>query len=360
MIFSFFYFKRLNHIKILLGILILYGVWFFSSSLWSSYPEIVYKGFKKEFLYSVAALIIGYNCSLEFKSNKPIILFGLLSLILLFIASISLIYPDHLARAVKFYPEVGDASTSLIFFFSLSIALFLKSKSSTACLLLGIFSLTLSCYLAVFYANRMLFVSLATILGVIFIYKLNNYPLKIKLISGISMIIIATGLVTYSLSIKIDSTSLNISSAKEVVKNDPRIGMWDFYLSKAFEKPIIGYGAGYLSLQETFKNDFPDDSPGYFKTHAHNVLINKWLQLGAIGLFLFIMMYGYIFYYAYNGNFNDNEKSSLKIFLIMIFIGFFSKSFTDDFFIRNNIILFWLLCGYIMGRGAPPISPTKE
>ena len=346
-----FHFNRLKNIQPFLIICSLYGIWFLASSFWSLYPEIVYKGFKKEFLYSFLALIVGYCCAFQFKNCKFMYLSGFLSLALFLLASLSRAFPEQLIEINKFYPSVGDGSTSLVFFFAFATVSLLENKLKSAYFWGGIFILMISSYLAILYQNRMLFVSLAAMLSVTIMYKTKSFSRKSKLIASIAIIIAGTCLTIYSLSLKTDSSSGYYSNAKQVIKNDARIYMWDFYIKKGLEKPIIGYGAGYLSLQETFANNFPGTWNHAVRTHAHNVLINKWLQLGFIGLALFIMMYMSIFYYGYNGHFKDKEKELLKLFLLLIFVGFFSKSITDDFFIRNNLILFWLLCGFIIGRG---------
>lgn len=343
-------YRNLYLTRFVLGFWALFATWYLASSLWNLFPGHTYKGLRKEVLYSVICFIISFFSALRLKSLRSLLYAVLLSLTLSILASLA----DGggvrwIGFMEKYHPSVGDGSTSLVFFFATALILFYVKKKYLALLAIII---TVSCVgLALYHERRVIFITFAVM--VIF-YLL--YGHKSQVMSRKAKLIGPTGMITFFLLSLIFALSLrggafSIGSAVAVAKQDPRIYMWDFYIDKGLEKPVMGYGAGYNALKSTltFLSEFPKHFSCADKDHAHNVFLNKWLQMGIVGILLFVALYSSVLYKCLQSEFSDDEML-LKLLLLLIFAGFFVRSMTDDFFIRNNLLLFWLMTGFILGR----------
>ncbi|OED41781.1 hypothetical protein ACH42_13185 [Endozoicomonas sp. (ex Bugula neritina AB1)] len=330
-------------------VIIVWGVfalWYFASSFWSQTPEYVYSGLRKEVLYCFICFMLSYSVASRLPSLRPIIYTSVISLILLTLSTTTRGIPEFMPFMLKYYPAVGDGSTSLVFFFSIAIA-FLFSKNKTL-FITGLAIALIGLSLALFYQNRMFFVTLSVMITAGLFYKTHMLSLRTKLLTLAGVAIIGFIAVVFALSVKSGAQSNYVDNAIVVAKKDPRIYMWDFYIEKGLEKPIIGYGAGYKSIRDALWDRFPEYFDIFNKSHAHNVFMNKWLQMGFVGLILFILLYGL----AFNTSLirNTSKKTELMgLLLVLVFVGFFFKSITDDFFIRNNLLEFWLIIGLMSG-----------
>ena len=324
-----------------------FSLWYFASSFWSGTPEHVYSGLRKEILYSFICFILSYSAAAHLKSLRPVIYATIISLILLTLSSASRGMPGFMPFMTKYYPAVGDGSTSLVFYSALAIA-FLCSKNK-ALIYLGLIISLISFSLGLFYENRMFFMTLGAMIASAILYKTHILTMRAKLCALAGITIIGFVTIIFSLSIKSNTQSTNyLDNAITIAKKDPRIFMWDFYINKGLDKPILGYGAGYHSIKNALWEQFPENFNILTKDHAHNVFINKWLQTGGIGLTIFLALYFSTFIYGARKTKLPNTETLTTAF-ILIFIGFFVKSTTDDFFIRNNLLIFWSICGLTIG-----------
>lgn len=350
-------YRNLYSIRYILGAWTLFAIWYLLSSLWSLFPEYTYSGLRKEVLYSVISLLIGFTAALHLKNINTVLYAIFISLALLFLVTTAREGVSWLNSIEKHYPPVGDGSTTLVFFFSFAIAYFFSRKRYSA--IFAIFIILASFALAVFYENRMCFVSFASVIGVCFFYTSKGLSIKFKTIGLLVLSVTILAIVTFSLSLKSTTKSDYIANAVSIAKKDVRFSMWDFYFDKGMEKPVTGYGSGYHTLKYSLSDDFPETFNIFIKDHAHNVFLNKWLQMGLVGLILFLMVYCAALHKGITAEFAEREKF-LKLLFLLIFVGFFSKSMTDDFFIRNNLLLFWLVTGFIIGRSKAPAAKTTS
>ena len=342
-------YRNLYSIRYILGAWALFAIWYLLSSVWNLFPEYTYSGLRKEVLYSIICLMIGFTAALHLRKVNTALYAVLVSLTLLSLATLARGGVSWLSSMEKYYPSVGDGSTSLVFFFSFAMALFFSKKSYSA--IIAMFIVLTSLALAIFYENRMCFVSFASVIAACFLYTSKGLSTKVKTLGLFALLAIVLAIVTFSLSLKSTTESDYIANAVSTVKQDVRFSMWDFYFDKGMEKPMAGYGSGYHTLRDSFSDDFPETFNNFTKDHAHNVFLNKWLQMGLVGLILFLTLYSSALHKGITAEFAEREKP-LKLLLLLVFVGFFSKSMTDDFFIRNNLLLFWLVTGFIIGRAS--------
>lgn len=350
-------------IKIMMGLWALYSLWYLLSSIWSINPEIVYRGFRKENIYSFVAMILGYisfsHCSERIRDKFTLtVLFSGLMLALLQWADSLSIGSDSIEVIVeRLLPGVGDASTFFVMFFSLSFYFFISGyKCNKYRVIIGILYQAIVFYAAYLTENRMAFVSFALIYTFFIIIVALRLTLVKRLCLFTVLVPVACSLFFMGISLKANQHQNFIQQLETVSQNDERIFIWNYYLDKASDSPILGYGAGYSMPRDTFKDDFPNGFYNLIKIHAHNVFLNKQLQMGVVGLALFLFLYGY----AFKSSVFPYRRDDLSLIAVLVFVGYFSKSLTDDFFIRNSLIMFWFLVGFFIASKRDKIESESH
>ncbi|OAN17004.1 hypothetical protein A3K86_08705 [Photobacterium jeanii] len=332
-------------------VLIIWGVYsllYGLSALWSVVPKMVIGDLRKENLYTVFAFALSFAAFYKAKEkSKDVFIYAVLfgGVIL---SAMQMI--DHFGIQVqvltaftqKHLPGVGDASTLLVLFFALSFYLFVTKQKTKICV--GVLYQVLIVYAAFLTQNRMAFVCFALIYAVYVFGIVWRLSIARRTVIVAVMLPLAATLFFFGFGLKAHQHQNAFEQVESVSKHDPRLYMWDFYLDKAFESPVLGYGAGYAMPRETFKGEFPSNFNHLNKIHAHNVLLNKQLQMGVIGLALFMLLYGL----AFKKSVLPFKHDQITVVALLVFVGYFAKSMTDDFFIRNSLLLFWILIGFFM------------
>jgi len=325
-----------------------FTVWYACSLLWTEHPELVYNGLRKEVLYSFAGLILGYVVIAKLQVWRAVfsimLLSGVLFSLLLVAVEHSSLFGEGFQRFIdKQDPGVGDSSTLLVLFACFGLFIFkLKDLSKTSFALFIAYELILS-YSMILTRNRMGIVCIALIAVLLALYLAKSLPRSWKVLLVLMVVPLSLGVVYKGFTTKSNYQGSVVDTVVHVSENDPRVWMWKYYSAKALQKPLIGYGAGYTSPQLHFSDDFPPRFNILNRMHSHNVLMNKVLQLGLVGLVLFLTLYFSPFL------FRQVKKDKNVQFILFTFLSvFLFKSMTDDFFIRNSLILYWLIVGMIL------------
>ncbi|WP_260260100.1 O-antigen ligase family protein [Vibrio intestinalis] len=324
-----------------------FTVWYACSLLWTEHPELVYNGLRKEVLYSFAGLVLGYIVIAKLQIWRAVfwtmLLSGVLFSLLLVAVEYLSLFGEGFQRFIdKQDPGVGDSSTLLVLFACFGLFIFkLKDLSKASFTLFIAYELILS-YSMILTRNRMGIVCIALIAVLLALYLAKSLPRAWKVLLLLAVVPLSIGVVYKGFATKSNYQGSVVDTIVHVSENDARVWMWKYYGAKALDQPLKGYGAGYTSPKEHF-----DDHPPYFniltKMHSHNVLMNKVLQLGFIGLALFLVLYFSPFMMR------DVRKDKNAQFILFTFLSVFMfKSMTDDFFIRNSLILYWLIIGMIL------------
>jgi len=138
------------------------------------------------------------------------------------------------------------------------------------------------------------------------------------------------------------------TSVGETLKHDPRLALWDYTADRIGERPLAGYGFGKSILEAELREAMHDP----LLSHAHNVFVSQWLQVGAIGLAAFVAMLAALGWrFARFLRSADDTLAVLGLVGISLVAGFVVKNLTDDFFIRSNAKEFWALAAMLLGFG---------
>lgn len=129
-----------------------------------------------------------------------------------------------------------------------------------------------------------------------------------------------------------------------------RLVIWHYWLGVASERPWLGMGFGRdLPHMIAIK---PAEWPYVYFAHAHNVFIDILLQLGIVGLVVFVILLASLVrrFWLYT---RADDKNLLWIGMtgLMVLTAFAGKNFTDDMFWRTDALIFWALMGMLLGAG---------
>lgn len=139
---------------------------------------------------------------------------------------------------------------------------------------------------------------------------------------------------------------------------DPRWRIWSFALDRIAERPLAGGGFG----REAFDLAYPDfKGNDELLWHAHNMVLNKGIQMGIPGITAFLILLFAALRMLAQGL---RARLDIRVYStagVAMCAAVFVKNMTDDFFVRDNALLFWLLSGAIIGAirgwdGRPRLS----
>lgn len=129
---------------------------------------------------------------------------------------------------------------------------------------------------------------------------------------------------------------------------DPRNEIWHIAVQDIQAQPLKGGGFGIVA--------FKLRNPEYVKnhplhTHAHNMVLNKGVQMGVPGMLAFVVLWLALFYRLWPGRREAVRRDEwlYAVAATAMLGGMALKNMSDDFFNNDTALLFWLLCGAIMG-----------
>lgn len=199
--------------------------------------------------------------------------------------------------------------------------------------------------------NRQNFIALAAgVIGFSAIYLWKHFTIRRVLVCGFTVCVIVALASVQLIKRAGESRAAPQLQAAAVLKSthtDIRWDLWKFSLEKIAENPIIGGGLG----RSVFDKLYPDYRPEIGQLwHAHNMIINKGIQMGIPGMIAFLVLWialgrELFMHYARGGTGHLLALAGLSG-MIAVFV----KNQTDDFFVRNVALFFWLVMGLLLGH----------
>lgn len=186
------------------------------------------------------------------------------------------------------------------------------------------------------------------VLSGLLLYPAKWRPWK-KLVIAATFIICAASIVPIGIVIKNEIPWTEPQKIAEVVLNDVRpqqiwVNSW-----KAIEqRPWFGAGFG----RRIFYMAYPDLRV-YMGWHAHNIFLNRWIQLGVVGIVLMLMVFAAIFWHFWQF-YRTTQNRQLQLvgaFGLTFVIGVISINIFNDSMVRHFSLLFWSLMGMWLGYG---------
>lgn len=127
------------------------------------------------------------------------------------------------------------------------------------------------------------------------------------------------------------------------VAEDPRWPAWRFTVGWLADHPLTGTGFGQRTFYDTYGHYFGTQDKTIW--HAHNLLLNRAVQMGLPGLAAFLWLFLAVPWRLRQGLGSGNLARTAALVGIAIAAGVFTKNMTDEYFIRGEGYLFWLLAG---------------
>lgn len=130
---------------------------------------------------------------------------------------------------------------------------------------------------------------------------------------------------------------------------DQRRKIWHVAVGNIRAHPLIGAGFG----REVFRLRNPEffkENSNYW--HAHNILLNKGVQMGIPGMLAFLGLIFAVLRAVWVPRTRRQQISPLhayEIACVVMIVGLLTKNMTDDFFVRDGALLFWVLTGTVLG-----------
>lgn len=147
-------------------------------------------------------------------------------------------------------------------------------------------------------------------------------------------------------AIAIPGATATVDQAKSAVKADPRWEIWRFSLEKIAEHPLVGAGLG----RYVFRKAYPEFQPDVVSHwHAHNMILNKGVQMGVPGMLTFLFLWLALARELMRHARKSAAHGSLAVAGLSIAAAVFAKNMTDDFLVRDVALMFWLVMGLLIG-----------
>ena len=173
------------------------------------------------------------------------------------------------------------------------------------------------------------------ILGLLPLYKALRWKSTIAVPLFIAIIVIGGSIITLILT----NWEASLNSIGRDATLSGRIGLWEGALEKISERPWLGYG-----YQAFWRDDGGAIDiwllEGYKPPHAHNGFINVPLDLGVIGLFVFLAILAINYVRAIV--FLRSVKTMIGLWPIYYLTFFFMYNHSENTIIEHNSI-FWIL-----------------
>jgi O-antigen ligase len=265
-------------------------------------------------------------------------------------------------QTAPFKIGVGKFSSYIILivpFIFVQAIFYLKNNLNKAFLLF--FLLILNFFALYLTANRMAWFALFAQL-ILIIYLLNRYKvfhstkksIFFIFIVLLILIIVFNFITMHNRANNFISEHNNFNYERVINKiqnslfDDPRIKIWKVAINNIKENPLGGGGFG----REAFKllnPEFTKIQP--FGWHAHNMFLNKGVQMGIPGIVGFIILFIMVIkeiYHTCNKIKDNKELIIYPVAGIVMIAGVIIKNLTDDFFVRDHAWLFWLIVAGII------------
>jgi O-antigen ligase len=131
-----------------------------------------------------------------------------------------------------------------------------------------------------------------------------------------------------------------------VMSRDSRPALWRFSIERIGEHPLTGGGFGREAFELLYA-DFHRQSHDLL-WHAHNMVLNKGIQMGVPGMVAFLALWASLVA-ASRPALRSGPLRLWGIAAMAMIAAVFARNMTDDFFVRDHALLFWLLAGALLG-----------
>lgn len=249
-------------------------------------------------------------------------------------------------RASGFFSNPNLLSTYMIIVFPISIYLFINAKSRREKVLYFIFNILISAGLSSTMTRAGCFIAIfGWIFMFIFLAKKYARPM-LEIFIPTVCVIIPSILARYGLIFKtVGKVSGGGSGGAEAKKSSAaHFQIWQSlidYLTSHIKAFFIGLGFGVEETGQVLLNEYELNKP-----HAHNFILETWMELGIIGVILLFVVFVCAFGKMLEINANNGKKFTLVFCVFTAMMTYLLFGLTDYIFNSpKQIILLFILLG---------------
>jgi len=258
------------------------------------------------------------------------------------------------------YGDVGSVSTFLITVLPVFLLFALRSKPHSATRI-GALAIALGCLGAGFLTlNRTFWLAAAAEITIFALFSMRYWNSRFRTASMLAVGALVAALAVVEIFTASESRIALAAPGTDVwefLSGDPRGDLWRFAAERIAEHPWVGAGLGKWSSRDAFVAHFND--PLFM--HAHNAFLNRALETGLPGLLALLLLLGQVaLAFRRVARSADPATAAIGAAGLALIAGVIIKNLTDDFFVRQNALLFWSLAGAGLGAAAVREETARE
>jgi len=319
-----------------------------ASSLWSPSPEDALKAAVYEIVLPAGAFYCSYLVSRQPASYRSLFLAVIAGVAAL---AVFITIPRLVGGLAKgsgwfyYYPEEGVTTTLCIY--GLPFSLLLAREADRFVRSLGYFGIACIVIAGMAGENRMFWLSAVAVLAAFWAWQWRLCSFKQRMAIAATLILAAALAVGMALQLRVYR-----STPLALVAHDNRPAAWREWGKIASEAPFLGYGFGLKSVYSVGKEKLPEafaQRNPEMQIHSHNILLNVVLQIGLVGLAVFVWLLAGLVREAWRAR-DGPEQCALGAALVALAVALLTKNATDDFNHHAGVVAFWAYAGVLMGR----------
>ena len=250
------------------------------------------------------------------------------------------------------FGDVGTVSTFLVTVLPVFLLFALRSEPHSATRI-GSLVIAAGCLGAGFLTlNRAFWIATAAEITIFALFSMRYWKARFR---TVSMLAVGALVAALALAEVFTASESRIALAApgtgvwEFLSGDPRGELWRYAATRIADNPWIGAGLGKWTSGDAFNAHFNDP----LLMHAHNTFLNRALETGLPGLLAFIMLLAQVAVaFRRVARSSDAGTAAIGAAGLALIAGVVIKNLTDDFFVRQNALLFWSLVGAGLGAAA--------
>jgi O-antigen ligase len=324
-------------------------------------PEASMREFRTEFLYCYTMLLIGSIWGKQFASFKAFaLLLAAANLVLVssafMFAGLAMTFDSVMRVPAIAYAGLDNNWILMVIFLNvwLVIVLWQEKKRVLPLVLVGLLGLDIWAMLVGY--NRQAWVALGIGMAswsLSMLYQKFSWWRVLAIACGLGIVVLLFSIQLHRRTILEVPASMHaagetsaIEEARVALGKDQRWELWRFSLEKIAARPLVGSGPGRDVFRKLYPEFHPDDVNLW---HAHNMILNKGIQMGIPGILTFLFLWFALAREMLRYARKSQASGSLAVAGLSIIGTVFVKNMTDDFFVRNTALMFWLIMGLVLG-----------
>lgn len=324
-----------------LPVVLVYFAWATLSLFWATHPALVGQALRADILTPCLALIASFYVFTSFTASGRI-QFMLLGIWMVFLVGSAVSYVRIGPGWIDgMFDSVGYYSTYIFILAGISLPFLTRTcRPIFYLLVVGLLFMT---------QQRVAWI-LFPVIGIadLFLHGRQHLNRSRLLLALVVILVFSVGMLKVVQAGKPADTfnpEVKTNGMIEHLAKNERIGAWQNWIARGMEAPLIGVGFGRDNVKQHYSKGL--EWPEANLHHGHNVLLNNFLQLGLVGMLIFMAANLQFLHFLIQRR-NDFARAGA---LIVIF--FLLRNMFDDFSFKRLLVVYGLLLGSCLALAIP-------